>query len=62
MDTIGAMDRVAVITDIHANAVALAATLERIESMGVDSRLAGFFAGAFLAAFFLAMRFCVLWC
>jgi len=41
MDTIGAMDRVAVITDIHANAVALAATLERIESMGVDQIYCG---------------------
>ena len=41
MDTIVGMDRVAVITDIHANAVALVATLERIESLGIEQIYCG---------------------
>ena len=35
------MDRVAVITDIHANSVALAAALERIESLGIEQIYCG---------------------
>jgi len=41
MDTIDGMDRVAVVTDVHANSVALAATLERIESLGIDQLYCG---------------------
>lgn len=35
------MDRVAVVTDIHGNAVALAAALERIESLGIEQIYCG---------------------
>ncbi|HZI90990.1 MAG TPA: metallophosphoesterase family protein [Thermoleophilaceae bacterium] len=35
------MDRVAVVTDIHGNAVALAAALERIESLGIEQTYCG---------------------
>ena len=35
------MDRVAVVTDIHANSVALAAVLERIESVGIEQIYCG---------------------
>src|SRR4051794_24037002 len=36
MDTLSRMDRVAVITDIHANLPALQAALERIDELGIE--------------------------
>jgi putative phosphoesterase len=35
------MDRVAVVTDVHGNATALAAALERIESLGIEQTYCG---------------------
>ena len=41
MDTIDGMDRVAVVTDVHGNAVALTAVLGRIESLGIEQIYCG---------------------
>src|SRR5437764_2529264 len=41
MDILAAVDRVAVITDIHGNLPALAATLDAIDAIGVDAIYCG---------------------
>src|SRR5437764_7241498 len=41
MDILAAVDRVAVITDIHGNLPALAATLDAIDAIGVDAVYCG---------------------